>query len=188
MSALSRRGFLAGSAAAFAVGPAFAQRSSLPSGEVDCVIVGAGAAGIAAARRLREANRSFILVEASNRIGGRCIVESQSFGEPFDRGAHLIHNPDINPLTRLAARTGLEIYPAPSAQRIRIGRRNARDSELEDYLAAAVRANRAIADGTRGRPDIDCAKLAPCRALIRASIISVAAAPPAQVKRLPSIT
>src|SRR3954465_14200914 len=161
MSALSRRGFLAGSAAAFAVGPAFAQRSSLPSGEVDCVIVGAGAAGIAAARRLREANRSFILVEASNRIGGRCIVESQSFGVPFDRGAHLIHNPDINPLTRLAARTGLEIYPAPSAQRIRIGRRNARDSELEDYLVASVRANRAIADGTRGKPDTDCAKLLP---------------------------
>ena len=128
---------------------------------MDCIIVGAGAAGIAAARRLREANRSFILVEASNRIGGRCVVEPQSFGVPFDRGAHLIHNPDINPLTKLAARTGLEIYPAPSAQRIRIGRRNARDSELEDYLAAAVRANRAIADGTRGRPDIDCAKLLP---------------------------
>jgi monoamine oxidase len=166
MSSLSRRSFLTGSAASFAAGscntgPALAQRSGIPSGEVDCIIVGAGAAGIAAARRLREANRSFILVEASNRIGGRCIVEQQSFGVPFDRGAHLIHNPDINPLTRLAARTGLEIYPAPSAQRIRIGRRNARDSELEDYLAAAVRANRAIADGTRGRPDIDCAKLLP---------------------------
>src|SRR4029078_8451481 len=80
---------------------------------------------------------------------------------PFDRGAHLIHNPDINPLTRLAARTGIEIYPAPSAQRIRIGRGNARDSELGDYLAAAVRANRAIADGMRGRPDTDCAKLLP---------------------------
>ena len=146
MSALSRRGFLAGSAAAFATGPALAQRSGLPSGEVDCIIVGAGAAGIAAARRFREANRSFILVEASNRIGGRCVVEQQSFGVPFDRGAHFIHNPDINPLTKLAARTGLEIYQAPSAQRIRIGRRNARDGELEDYLAAAVRANRAIAE------------------------------------------
>jgi len=74
MSALSRRSFLTGSAASFAAGsfatgPAFAQRSGIPSGEVDCVIVGAGAAGIAAARRLRESNRSFILVEASNRIG-----------------------------------------------------------------------------------------------------------------------
>jgi monoamine oxidase len=161
MSALSRRSFLTGSAAAFTAGPAFAQRSGIPSGEVDCIIVGAGAAGIAAARRFREANRSFILVEASNRIGGRCIVEQQNFGVPFDRGAHLIHNPDINPLTKLAARTGLEIYQAPSAQRIRIGRRNARDGELEDYLATVVRANRAIADGTRGRPDTDCANLLP---------------------------
>src|SRR5437763_1231012 len=130
MSALSRRGFLS-SAAAFVAGPALAQRSGIPSGEVDCIIVGAGAAGIAAARRLREVNRSFVLVEASNRIGGRCIVEQQSFGVPFDRGAHLIHNPDINPLTKLAARTGLEIYQAPSAQRIRIGRRNARDTKVE---------------------------------------------------------
>ncbi len=161
MSVLSRRSFLAGSVAAFTAGPVLAQRAGLPSGEVDCIIVGAGAAGIAAARRLREANRSFVLVEASSRIGGRCIVDQQSFGVPFDRGAHLIHNPDINPLTKLAARTGLEIYPAPSAQRIRIGRRNARDGELEDYLAVAVRANRAIADGTRGRPDTDAAKLLP---------------------------
>src|SRR6185369_9015614 len=103
----------------------------------------------------------FILVEASNRIGGRCIVEQQSFGVPFDRGAHLIHNPDINPLTRLAARTGLEIYPAPSGQRIRIGRRNARESELEDYLAATVRANRAMADVVRGKGDVDAAGALP---------------------------
>ena len=60
--------------------------------EIDCIIVGAGAAGIAAARRLAAAGRSFMLVEASNRIGGRCFTETQSFGVPFDRGAHLIHN------------------------------------------------------------------------------------------------
>ena len=148
MSRLSRRSFLAGSAASFAAGPALGQRArtgaGASSGEVDCIIVGAGAAGIAAARRLSAAGRSFTLIEASNRIGGRCFAETQSFGVAFDRGAHFIHNPDSNPLTRLAARTGLEIYPAPSGQRIRIGRRNAREGELEDYLAASVRANRAI--------------------------------------------
>ena len=153
MSFVSRRGFLAGSAASFAAGPALAQRAArtaTPS-EVDCIIVGAGAAGIAAARRLRETNRSFVLIEASNRIGGRCVTETKSFGVPFDRGAHLIHNPDSNPLTKLASRTGLEIYPAPTGQRIRVGRRNAREGELEDYLTALVRANRAIADAVRGR-------------------------------------
>ena len=169
MNALSRRSFLAGSAASFAAGPlatgsAFGQRGRTtpadPS-EVDCIVVGAGAAGIAAARRLAAANRSFILVEASNRIGGRCVVDTQSFGVPFDRGAHLIYNPDSNPLTKLVGRSDLDIYQAPSAQRIRIGRRYARDGELEDFLAAAARANRAIADGTRGRADVDCARLLP---------------------------
>ena len=161
MNRLSRRGFLAGSAASFAAGPAFGQRGRAGSGEVDCIIVGAGAAGIAAARRLAAAGRSFTLVEATSRIGGRCIVESRSFGVPFDRGAHLIHNPDSNPLTKLAARTGLDIYAAPFGQRIRIGKRNARESELEDYLATAVRANRAIADAARGRADVDCAGTLP---------------------------
>ena len=75
---------------------------------------------------------------------------------PFDRGAHWIHSPDTNPLTKLASRTGLEIYPAPSGQRVRIGQRYARESELEDYLAAVVRANRGIADAARGRTDVDC--------------------------------
>ncbi len=114
---LSRRSFLAGSAASFAASPAFGSaqpHDSDDSAEVDCIVVGAGAAGIAAARRLAAANRSFILIEASNRIGGRCVADTQSFGVPFDRGAHLIYNPDINPLTKLAARTGLDIYQAPS--------------------------------------------------------------------------
>src|SRR4051794_21223005 len=126
MSRLSRRSFLTGSAASFVGGPALGQRartgvgagagsgSGSDSGEVDCIIVGAGAAGIAAARRLSAAGRSFTLVEASGRIGGRCFAESKSFDVPFDRGAHFIHNPDSNPLTRLAARTGLDVYSAPS--------------------------------------------------------------------------
>jgi hypothetical protein len=172
MSFLSRRSFLAGTAALFS-GSAFAQRSrsrsrstsgggggSNQSNDVDCIIVGAGAAGIAAARRFMAAKRSFILVEASSRIGGRCTVDTQSFGVPFDRGAHVIYGQDSNPLARLATTTGLDVYPATAAQRIRIGRRNAREGELEDFLAATVKANRAIADASRTK-DIDCASALP---------------------------
>jgi monoamine oxidase len=175
MSSLSRRTFLAGTAALVS-GPAFAAQrnrnrgsssgggsgsSSNSSSDVDCIIVGAGAAGIAAARRFMAAKRSFILVEASNRVGGRCIVDTQSFGGiPFDRGAHVIYGQDSNPLARLATSTGLDVYPASSAQRIRIGRRNAREGELEDFLAATVKATRAIADASRTK-DIDCASALP---------------------------
>ncbi len=150
--------------AALAAQPAYGQRRTQPSRqapqppqptEVDAIIVGAGAAGISAARRLSAAGRSFTVIEASGRVGGRCVTETGSFGVPFDRGAHWIHNPDSNPLTRLASRTGLEVYPSPPGQKVRIGRRYARESELEDFLATTVRANRSIADAARGRSDGD---------------------------------
>jgi monoamine oxidase len=152
VSRISRRSFLAG-AAAVAAQPAFGQGAA--PADVDVIIVGAGAAGIAAARRLSAAGRSFTLVEATSRIGGRCFTDTRTFNVPFDRGAHWIHSPDINPLTKLAPRTGLDIYQAPSAQRVRIGQRFARESELEDYLSAIVRSNRAIGDAVRGKADMD---------------------------------
>jgi monoamine oxidase len=175
MTLPSRRSILAGSAASlatglFAAGPALGQQRRRPAsaeprgasaGEMDCIVVGAGAAGIAAARRLVAANRSVVVVEASNRIGGRCFAETASFGVPFDRGAHLIYNPRSNALTQVAARTGLEIYPAPYAQRVRIGPRNARESELEDFLAASGHAMRTIGDAVRSRGDADCASVMP---------------------------
>jgi monoamine oxidase len=163
VSRLSRRFFLAG-AAALAARPAFGQGAAAPAGpatDVDVIIVGAGAAGIAAARRLSAAGRSFTLVEAASRIGGRCFTDTRSFNVPFDRGAHWIHSPDINPLTKLAPRTGLDIYQAPSAQRVRIGQRGARESELEDYLSAIVRSNRAIGDAVRGKADMDVLRALP---------------------------
>jgi monoamine oxidase len=129
-------------------------------GDADIAIVGAGAAGIAAARRIVAAKRRCVLLEASDRIGGRCITDTRPFGVPWDRGAHAIHTVDINPIARLARQTGLEIYPAPPGQKIRIGRRYAREGEMEDFLAATVRATRAIGEAAR-KNDIASAQALP---------------------------
>src|SRR5262249_13547314 len=84
----SRRQCVASAAAALIAKPAFGQSAAGgPAADVDVIIVGAGAAGIAAARRLSAAGRSFTLVEASGRIGGRCFTDTRSFSAPFDRGA-----------------------------------------------------------------------------------------------------
>jgi monoamine oxidase len=163
VSPLSRRSFLAGTTA-LAAKPAFGQGAAIPGGpaaDMDVMIVGAGAAGIAAARRLSAAGRSFTLVEATSQIGGRCFTDMRSFSVPFDRGAHWIHSPDINPLSKLATRTGLDIYQAPSGQRVQIGQRSAREGELEDYLSAIIRANRGVGDVVRGKPDMDCQRALP---------------------------
>jgi monoamine oxidase len=158
MPRLSRRSFLAGSAA-LAARPA-AGTAAPSAGDAEVVIVGAGAAGIAAARRIAAAGRRFILIEATDHIGGRCITDTHTFTTPFDRGAHWIHLPDSNPLTRLAPPRGIEIYPAPASQKVRIGLRNAREGELEDYLSAQVRAMRAIDDAGR-KADGACAQALP---------------------------
>jgi monoamine oxidase len=159
---ITRRGFLSASAAV-ALTPALGARvlaAPLPR-EADIVVIGAGAAGIAAARRIMAANRKVIVVEASDQIGGRCLTDTATFEVPFDRGARWMHNPDTNPMIRLARAAGLEIYAAPIGQKIRIGRRNARAGETEEFLAALVRANRAIDDASRGRLDVSCASVLP---------------------------
>jgi monoamine oxidase len=159
---MTRREFLSASAA-LAMAPALgadAWGASLPR-EADIVVIGAGAAGIAAARRIKAANRKVIVVEATGQIGGRCLTDTATFDVPFDRGARWMHNPDASPLVKLARGAGLDVYPAPLGQKIRVGRRNARAGEIEYFLAALVRANRAIDDAARGKADVSCASALP---------------------------
>src|SRR5437762_9077110 len=158
---MTRRGFLSASAA-FAATPAIRTRAwaaPLPR-DADIVVIGAGAAGVAAARRVMAANRRVIVVEAAGQIGGRCLTDTATFEVPFDRGARWMHNPETNPMIKLARAAGLEITTAPAGQKIRIGRRNARAGETEQFLAALVRANRAIDEAAR-RFDVSCASVLP---------------------------
>ncbi len=161
MPRLSRRSFLAAAAALAAPpAPAALGASARPSGQIDVVIGGAGAAGIAAARRIAAAGRRYVVLEATDHIGGRCVTDTRSFGVPYDRGAHWIYLPDSNPLAKLTPHRGIDVYPAPQSQKVRIGRRYAREGELEDFLTAQVRTTRAIDDVAR-KSDIPCEQVVP---------------------------
>jgi monoamine oxidase len=160
--AMTRRDLLSASAAV-AVAQALGGRARgapLPR-EADIVVIGAGAAGIAAARRIQAANRKVIVVEATAQVGGRCLTDAATFDIPFDRGARWMHNPETNPMIKLARSAGFDITAAPLGQKIRIGQRNARAGETEEFLAALVRTNRAIEDASRGKADISCASVLP---------------------------
>jgi monoamine oxidase len=161
---ITRRGFLSASAAFAAVpivAPALGVAAAPLPREADIVVIGAGAAGIAAARRVMAANRKVVVVEAASQVGGRCITDNTTFDVPFDRGARWMHNPDTNPMIRLARNVGLDVLPAPVGQKMRIGRRNARAGETEEFLAALVRANRGIDEASRGKLDSSCASVLP---------------------------
>ena len=73
----------------------------------DVLVIGAGCAGIAAARELAARGRTCIVLEGGPRAGGRAWTESDSLGHPLDHGASWLHQADENPLTPFAHALGL---------------------------------------------------------------------------------
>ncbi len=81
------------------------------STEFDVIVVGAGAAGLAAAKSLVAAGKSVICFEAADRIGGRAHTDTQIFGVPFDIGAHWLHVEHLNPFIKIAKSLGFDVAP-----------------------------------------------------------------------------
>ena len=71
------------------------------------IVIGAGIAGITAARKLQAQGYRVIILEGRDRIGGR-IWTDNSLGVPLDLGAAWIHTVDGNPLTPLVKQFGIQ--------------------------------------------------------------------------------
>ena len=84
------------------------------SDEPDIAIIGAGAAGIGAARRLQGSGLSTLILEALPRSGGRAWTQ-RAAGVPLDLGCGWLHSADRNPWTRIAEQTGFEVDQRASA-------------------------------------------------------------------------
>ncbi len=81
--------------------------STLPS-SIDVAIVGAGAAGIAAATRLKQAGVSALMIEARDRVGGRAHTIAAA-GDVIDLGCEWLHSADKNVLVRVAEEHGFTV-------------------------------------------------------------------------------
>lgn len=66
------------------------------------LVIGAGLAGLAAARTLRDQGHSVTILEGRDRIGGRIWTSKKWPDIPLDFGATWIHGTQENPLTRIA--------------------------------------------------------------------------------------
>ena len=127
--------------------------------DVDVVVIGAGLAGLGAATALRDAGRSALVLEASDRIGGRAWTThpAELGGVWFDMGAVWLHNAETNPLVPIAAAAGEDLLRADELRRERtfVGQREATPEEYADYAGAWQRFE------DRGRPS--CARATMCR-------------------------
>lgn len=73
------------------------------------VVIGAGIAGLTAAKKLQEAGFKVRVLEAQDKVGGR-LRTNRSLGLPFDEGASWIHGIDGNPITALAQEAGMTTF------------------------------------------------------------------------------
>ncbi len=76
----------------------------------DVAIVGAGLAGLTAARALKKAGRSVIVLEARERVGGRTWNHKLAGGEVVDLGAAFV-GPTQDRIIALAKATGVKTFP-----------------------------------------------------------------------------
>ncbi len=74
------------------------------------LVVGAGMAGLSAARSLVDAGFRVRVIEARDRVGGR-VYTDRAWGMPLEMGASWIHGTADNPLTEVAQKAGADLVP-----------------------------------------------------------------------------
>jgi monoamine oxidase len=108
----------------------------MPRSEVDVLVVGGGAAGVAAARRLHEAAIDCLIVEARDRLGGRAWTIIDESGFALDLGCGWLHSADRNPWVKIAQEQGAAIDKSrPPWARRALGK-GFSAADQQDYRAA----------------------------------------------------
>ena len=91
-----------------------------PNSSVHVVIIGAGAAGLAAASALSGQGLSVLVLEARDRIGGRALTQRLD-GVDFDVGCEWLHSADRNCFVPIARSLGFElVYEEPQLGRAKL--------------------------------------------------------------------
>jgi monoamine oxidase len=122
----------------------------MANSEHDVVVIGGGAAGVAAARRLHDAGVDCLLVEARSRLGGRAFTATMA-GYPIDLGCGWLHSADANEWTGIARAQGHTIDEtsppwARSAMGFRLGEQKDYRKALEEFDARASKLAQADKD------------------------------------------
>ncbi|GIK40712.1 MAG: amine oxidase [Chloroflexota bacterium] len=111
------------------------------------LVVGAGAAGLGAARALEDGGYKVIVLEARSRLGGRVWTDRSWPDAALDMGASWIHGITGNPLTELAQKFKAKTMPtdydslltySPQGRPLSDGARDKLDNRLEHWLNKAA--------------------------------------------------
>ena len=152
---LNRRELLQGIGAGALLGGLRTAGAATPA-TPDVLVIGAGGAGLTAARELMRSGISVLVVEARARIGGRAHTDT-SLGIPWDRGCSWLHSPNVNPLTAYARSNDFELVPDRFIRQVYDGSRRMSGADTAAYRAVEERMQREMSDAARRGLDIPAA-------------------------------
>jgi len=152
---MNRRQLLQGMVAA-ALSGGYAARLTAQAATPDVVVIGAGGAGLTAARELLQSGHTVLVLEARDRIGGRAFTDT-SLGAPWDRGCSWLHASEVNPFVRYAREQGFEPYEDEYPRHLYRGTHRMSGAETAGYRAVNERIERELADAGRRGLDIPAA-------------------------------
>lgn len=130
-----------------------------PATDFDVLIIGAGAAGLAAAESARHRCLSYVLVEAAGRIGGRAQTELLLPGCPIDLGCHYLHSTDVNPFTDIARHFGFTLQTRPRVRHYYRGAQPLTAAEQDGYERYRRQCEEAFARAAQQKRDVALADL-----------------------------
>jgi monoamine oxidase len=131
-----------------------------PPREADVAVIGAGAAGIGAARSLVARGLRVAVLEARARVGGRAVTVALR-GHPVDLGAHWLRAGPINPLVRLGRARREPMRRAPVEGHLFVRGRRGRPEERAALDRAFALADRAMTQAARAGEDRPAAAALP---------------------------
>ncbi len=137
---IRRREVLAGLAATVAI----PVRAATLVTDVDVVIVGAGIAGLTAAKALVAQGLKVTVLEARDRVGGRAWADTSNFGRPIDLGCSWLHDSDENPLVPVIKGLGYELAADPQNDVVAVDGRVGRGADSKAFESAFDRATRLL--------------------------------------------
>lgn len=152
---LNRRQLLLGIGAGTLLG-VVAGRLAAQTATPDVLVIGAGGAGLTAARELMSAGVSVLVLEARDRIGGRAVTDT-SLGVPWDRGCSWLHSPNVNPWVGYARANDFELITDAWPRHTYAGSRRMGGAETAGYRAIIARMDRELEDAARRGLDIPAA-------------------------------
>jgi monoamine oxidase len=129
----------------------------------EIVVIGAGSSGLSAAKTLQNLGVSCLVIEASDRIGGRAYTESKIIGQPVDHGCSWISSSDDNFFSKLGKINNFTLvdHTNPKVEMFEKNGEKFSQEKIKEYNKSEMKIKEILRETGRRGIDVPASKIIP---------------------------